>query len=225
MVRLFQRAGVQVGTHAIGDRAIDHVVDTYDQVSKETPAHGLRHSIIHANIPSDHALEVMARLQRTDDAAYPEIQAPFVWWIGDNYAGNFGPERAARLIPLATYLKRGIRWGGGSDYPVAPLAARYGLWASVERQALKGTYGMHPFGQAESVDIHTALRSYTSWAAPQLFLERRVGVLAPGKEADIAVWEQNPYTMPAAQLRNLKCVMTLLRGRVVFEASHEGKRS
>jgi predicted amidohydrolase YtcJ len=220
MVRLFHKAGVHVGTHAIGDRAIDWVVDTYAQVLGETPTSGLRHSIIHANIPSDHAIKTMAELEQRYDAAYPEAQAPFMWWIGDTYAGNFGPQRSLRLVPLNTFLKSGIRWGGGSDYSITPLAARYGLWASVERETLKGTYGAHPFGTAESVDIHTALRSYTAWGARQLFLEDRIGSLEIGKEADIAVWDRDMYSMPAQELRNLKCTMTLLHGAVVFDSSH-----
>jgi predicted amidohydrolase YtcJ len=224
MVRLFHKAGVHVGTHAIGDRAIDWVVDTYAQVLEETPTSGLRHSIIHANIPSDHAIQTMADLEKRYDAAYPEAQAPFMWWIGDTYAGNFGPQRSLRLIPLNTFLKNGIRWGGGSDYSVTPFAARYGLWASVERETLKGTYGAHPFGTAESVDIHTALRSYTAWAARQLFLDDRIGSLEIGKDADIAVWDSDMYSVPAKELRNLKCTMTLLHGEVVFDSNHgDGK--
>jgi predicted amidohydrolase YtcJ len=220
MVRLFHQAGVHVGTHAIGDRAIDWVVDTYTQVLGETPTMGLRHSIIHANIPSDHAIKTMATLEKRYDAGYPEAQAPFMWWIGDTYAGNFGPERSLRLVPLNTFLKNGIRWGGGSDYSVTPIAARYGLWASVERETLKGTYGAHPFGTAESVDIHAALRSYTAWGARQLFLDDRIGSLEIGKEADIAVWDRDMYAMPAQELRNLKCTMTLLHGQVVFDSTH-----
>jgi predicted amidohydrolase YtcJ len=224
MVRLFHKAGVHVGTHAIGDRAIDWVVDTYAQVLEETPTSGLRHSIIHANIPSDHAIQTMADLEKRYDAAYPEAQAPFMWWIGDTYAGNFGPQRSLRLIPLNTFLKNGIRWGGGSDYSVTPFAARYGLWASVERETLKGTYGAHPFGTAESVDIHTALRSYTAWAARQLFLDDRIGSLEIGKDADIAVWDSDMYSVPARELRNLKCTMTLLHGEVVFDSNRgDGK--
>jgi predicted amidohydrolase YtcJ len=220
MVRLFHQAGVHIGTHAVGDRAIDWVVDTYAQVLGETPTMGLRHSIIHANIPSEHAVETMAALEKRYDAAYPEAQAPFMWWIGDTYAGNFGPERSLRLVPLKTFLKSGIRWGGGSDYSVTPIAARYGLWASVERETLKGTYGAHPFGTAESVDIHAALRSYTAWGARQLFLDKRIGSLEIGKDADIAVWDRDMYTMPARELRNLKCTMTLLHGQVVFDSKH-----
>jgi predicted amidohydrolase YtcJ len=220
MVRLFHQAGVHVGTHAIGDRAIDWVVDTYAQVLEETPTIGLRHSIIHANIPSDRAIAAMAALEQRYDAAYPEVQAPFMWWIGDTYAGNFGPGRSQRLVPLNTFSKHGIHWGGGSDYPVTPIAARYGLWASVERETLKGTYGAHPFGTAESVDIHAALRSYTAWGARQLFLDDRIGSLEVGKDADIAVWDRDMYSMPARELRNLKCTMTLLHGRVVYDQDH-----
>ena len=221
-VRLFHGAGVHVGTHAIGDRAIDWVVDTYAKVLEEMPAQGLRHSIIHANIPSDHALTVMALLEEKFDAAYPEAQAPFMWWIGDTYAGNFGAQRSLRLVPLKSFLDKGIRWGGGSDYPVAPLPARYGLWASVERETLKGVYGAHPFGLAESVDIHAALRSYTIWAARQLFLERRVGSLEIGKDADIAVWDRDMYAVPSTELRNLHCEITIMSGEVVYDAHQRG---
>ncbi|HME40544.1 MAG TPA: amidohydrolase family protein, partial [Steroidobacteraceae bacterium] len=138
----------------------------------------------------------------------------------DTYAGNFGPARSLRLVPLNTFLKNGILWGGGSDYSVTPIAARYGLWASVERETLKGTYGAHPFGIAEAVDIRTALRSYTAWSARQLFLDDRIGSLEVGKEADIAIWDRDMYTMPAQELRNLKCTMTLLHGQVVFDSNH-----
>jgi predicted amidohydrolase YtcJ len=218
LVRMYHQAGIHVGTHAVGDRAIDTVVDTYAEVLKETPTHGLRHSIIHSNIPTDHALETMAALQKQYDAGYPELQAPFMWWIGDTYAGTFGPERSARLIPLKTMLTRGIVWGGGSDYFVTPFAARYGIWASVARQTLKGVYGAHPFGTTEAVDARVALRSYTEWAAHQLFLDGTVGSIELGKDADIAVWDRDMYTVPAGDLKDMKCEMTLFKGEIVFRA-------
>ena len=218
-VKMFHNAGIHVGTHAIGDHAVDWAVDTYAQLLEEKPTHGLRHSIIHCNTPTDHAIETMARLQRNYDAGYPEAQSTFMWWIGDNYAGNLGPARAQRLMPFKTFLSKGIVWGGGSDFSVTPFPARYGLWASVERRTLKGIYGEQPFGTAESVDIHTALRSYTIWAAHQLFLEKTVGSIEPGKDADIAVWDRDPYSIPAAQLRDLKCELTLVRGKTVYDAA------
>jgi predicted amidohydrolase YtcJ len=218
MVRLFHQNGVPVGTHAVGDRAMDWVVDTYALVEQEQPRRGLRHSIIHANLPTPHAIEVMADLQRKYDAGYPEMQPEFLWWIGDIYAASYGPERGQRLAPLKTLLSRGILWSGGSDYFVTPIAARYGLWASAARQTAKGTYGLHPFGMAEGVDMHTALRSYTTWAARQMFLEHKIGTLEVGKKADIAIWDRDLYTAATDEIKDVKCLMTLLGGEVVYSS-------
>jgi predicted amidohydrolase YtcJ len=218
IVDLYHDAGVHVSTHAIGDRAIDWVVDTYDQLLAKKPTRGLRHGIIHANTPTDHAIDVMSRLQRDLDAGYPEAQATFLWWIGDNYAGNLGPKRAGRLKPFKTWQQKGVKWGGGSDYTVTPFAARYSLWSSVARTTLNGQFGATPFGMAESVDIKTALRSQTIWAAHQMFLDDRIGSIEVGKDADIAVWDRDMYTVPTDQLKDLKCELTLLRGDVVFKA-------
>ncbi len=216
MVRFFHRNGVSVGTHAVGDRAMDWVVDTYALVEKEQPRPGLRHSIIHANLPTPHALDVMADLQKKYDAGYPEMQPGFLWWIGDIYAASYGPKRGEHLEPLKTLQTRGILWSGGSDYFVTPIAARYGLWASAMRQTAKGTFGLHPFGMGEAVDIHIALRSYTAWGARQMFLENKIGTLEVGKRADIAIWDRDFYTVPIDQIKDLKCVMTLLDGEVVY---------
>lgn len=217
-VLLFHNAGYHVGTHAIGDRAIDWVVDTYAQALAAKPTPGLRHAVIHANIPTDHAIKSMAAMQARYDAGYPESQPPFLWWIGDTYAGNFGAQRSLRLNPFATYLRSHLIWAGGSDYFVTPLPARYGIWASVVREPLKGVNGMHPFGTAESVDVHAALRSYTIWAAHQLFLEARIGSLEVGKDADIAVWNADPYSIPPEALKDIQCELTLFHGASVYRA-------
>jgi predicted amidohydrolase YtcJ len=205
-----------VSTHAIGDHAIDWVVDSYAEALKEKPTAGLRHGVIHANIPTEHAISAMAAMQKQFDAGYPEVQPGFTWWIGDTYAGNYGPARSLRLVPLRTFLERGVRWTGGSDYPVTPFPARYGIWASVVRKTLRGTYGSQPFGTKEAVDVHTALRSYTLWAARQLFLEKEIGSIEAGKDADLAVWDRDFYSVGADSIKDVKCEMTLFRGRVVY---------
>jgi predicted amidohydrolase YtcJ len=215
MVKLFHDAGYHVSTHAVGDRAIDTVVDTYASLLKEKPTKNLRHGIIHANIPTDHAIDTMAQLQRDYDAGYPETQPSFMWWIGNLYVASFGPKREARLMPYKTYLQKNIVWAAGSDFFVTPFPARYGLWSSVVRKTQTGT---QPFGTSEAVDIHTALKSYTIWAAHQLFLENRVGSIEPGKDADLAVWDRDLYSIPADQLKDLKCLLTLLRGQIVFQS-------
>ena len=218
MIRLYHDAGMHVSVHSIGDRAIDWVVDTYDQAIRENPKKGLRHGIIHANIPTDHAIDVMARLQKEFDAGYPEPSATFAWWIGDTYAGNFGPTRAPRLNPFATFRSKGMIWANGSDFGVTPFAARYGIWSAIAREPLLGVYGKDPFGRKESVDAKTALRAVTIWAARQMFMEDKIGSIEVGKYADLAVWDRDFYSVPTAQIKDAKCLMTIFDGKVVYEA-------
>ena len=68
------------------------------------------------------------------------------------------------------------------------------------------------------MDIHTALRSHTAWGSRQMFLENKIGTLEVGKRADIAIWDQDLYSVPTEQIRDLKCLMTLFVGEVVFTA-------
>jgi len=217
-ISLYHDAGLHVSVHAIGDRAIDWVVDSYQLALQRNPIRGLRHGIIHANIPTDHAIETMATLQKNYDAGFPEPSSTFMWWIGDTYAGNFGPQRCLRLDPFRTFLTKGIRWAGGSDFDVTPFPARYGIWAAMARETLLGIYGSNPYGEAEAIDVRTALRSYTIWAARQMFLEDRIGSIEVGKYADIAVWDKDPYRASTAAIKDLKCRMTLFQGKVVYRA-------
>ncbi len=218
LVFLYHDAGLHVGTHAIGDRAIDWVVDSYAEALKRKPAKGMRHSIIHANIPGGRALDAMAAMQKEFDAAIPEPSPSFTWWFGDTYAANFGPERSLRLNPLATFEKRGIRWASGSDYFVTPFPARYGIWAAAAREPLSGLGSGDPFGRAEAVNARAALRSFTISAAHQVFMDERIGSLEPGKRADIAVWDTDFYAAPASAIKDAACLMTIFDGDVVHRS-------
>ena len=217
MFLLCHNSGLHVGVHAIGDRAIDYLVDTYALAFKEKPIPHLRHSIIHCNIPTDHAIELIAEIQKKYDAATIETQAPFMWDIGDAYAGNFGPERCLRFMPFKTFREKGIVWGGGSDWNVTPFEGKYGIWATITRRPEMGSYGKQPFGTEQSVDVRTALRSYTIWNARQLFLENKVGSLEVGKYADIAVWDKDLYTVPTDEIKDMECQMTLFGGKIVYQ--------
>ena len=64
--------------------------------------------------------------------------------------------------------------------------------------------------------MHEALRSYTAWAARQLFLEDRIGSIEVGKDADIAVWDRDPYGIATDQMKDMRCDLTLFKGRVVY---------
>src|SRR5207237_9745040 len=104
-----------------------------------------------------------------------------------------------------------VPWAVAASYFGLPCAARYWICSTVCRKTLNATSGLEPFGTAEAVDIHAALRSYTIWAAHQLFLEDRIGSLEVGKDADIAIWDRDMYTIPSDELKDLQCEMTLFR--------------
>ena len=93
----------------------------------------------------------------------------------------------------------------------------YGLWASMTREPLLGTWGATPFGTDEAIGIRDALRAQTISVARQMFLEDRIGSIEVGKAADIAVWDRDPYAVPTAAIKEMVCVMTIFDGRVVWE--------
>jgi hypothetical protein len=88
----------------------------------------------------------------------------------------------------------------------------------VARETLLDTYRNDPFGRDEAVDVHTALRAATIWVAHQFFLDDKVGSIEAGKLADLAVWDRDPYTVPTADLKEMRCLMTVFDGLVVYTA-------
>ena len=70
----------------------------------------------------------------------------------------------------------------------------------------------------EAVDIHTALRSYTVWGSRQMFMENKIGTLEVSKKADIAIWDRDLYAIPTDQIKELKCLMTLVDGEMVYSS-------
>jgi predicted amidohydrolase YtcJ len=108
IVKIAHDAGLQVCTHTIGDRAMDVAMEAYEEADKGNPRGDARHSLIHANAPS---YEQMDRMAVLGNNLVIETQSPFLYFLGDNYAGNFGPERSKRMIPLKSLLDRGIIGG------------------------------------------------------------------------------------------------------------------
>ena len=176
-------------SHAIGDRGIDWVVDTYaDRPMKATSRSGIcDDAIIHANVPTDHAIEVMAdaaeELRRRVSRA---VRRRSMWWLGDTYAGELrSRERATRLDAVSRpIVKKGVIWGGGSDYSVTPFAARYASLGGRSRgeTLLNGTYGKTPFGTRRGRGRPRRARSRTrSGRRITMFSEKRIGSIEPGK--------------------------------------------
>ena len=182
MVRLFHQNGVPVGTHAVGDRAMDWVVDTYALVEQEQPHSGLRHSIIHANLPTPHALDAMAdSAEETTTLATRKCSLDSFGGSATSTPPVMVPNAASAWSPLRPYTPRHplVRRFRLLRHPGCRTLRPLGLHSAPNRQRhLRPATLRAP----KVVDIHTALRSYTAWASRQMFLEDKIGTLEVGKE-------------------------------------------
>lgn len=212
IVRKASDCGLQIATHAIGDRGNRVVLDTYEQVLQAAPAADRRWRIEHAqvvsldDIPRFHTLNVIASMQpthATSDMPWAERR--------------LGPERLAGAYAWQRMLGAGVRLALGSDFPVESVDPRLGLHSGVTRQDLKGQPpgGWLPDQRLSAAEV---LRGFTSDAAYAGFAEHEVGALKPGLHADFLILREDPLTMPAAKLATLGIRSTWVDGRAVYRA-------
>jgi predicted amidohydrolase YtcJ len=214
-MKLLHRAGLQFGAHCIGDQTIDRFVDEIEAAVLDTPRSNCRHSVMHCNLPTEHALN---KMQRLGDNVVVEANPAYIYFLGDLYAGNFGSHRSRRMIPLKTMIERGLVVGAGADYVTCDVNPLYGLYAACTRRPRRGVYGPQPFGVDECITIQQALRLYTINSAYCMFWEKNIGSLEAGKYADLVVWSGDLYQTPPEKLLDLKVLMTMVNGEIVYEA-------
>ena len=218
LIRLFHDAGIHVSAQPSAIAASTGSSTATPQALRENPKKGLRHGIIHANIPTDRAIDIMASCSASSTPAIPNRPPRSCGGSAIRTRGTLARRARCASNPFKTFLAKGIRWANGSDYGVTPFPARYGIWAAVAREPLLGVYGGDPFGRDESVDVRTALHAVTIWAARQMFLENEDRI-------DRAREVRRPrrvgprfYCVPTAQLKECKCQLTVFNGKVVYEA-------
>src|SRR6185436_13231352 len=166
--RLLAAAGWQLLTHAIGDRALDQVLDSYEETIRELGLKDARFRVIHSGV-STPAIQQRLRTLRVGVDANP----PFVYWIG-SWFRKYGPERVRWSYPGRSYVEAGIVAGAGSDVPVTPISPWWGIWSSVVRTELQTGEVLAP---EERLPVRDALRMYTRNGAWLGFDEGRLGIL------------------------------------------------
>jgi predicted amidohydrolase YtcJ len=211
------RAGIQVETHAIGDRANHMVLDAYERAFAAVPPDQRkirepRWRIEHAQIliPADIArfgkLGVIASMQPSHA-------------IGDLFFApkRLGNARLAGAYAWQSLLKSGAIVVGGSDAPVERGEPMIEFYAAVARKSLKGFTGegWHP---EEAVTREQALKMFTIWPAYAAFQEKEKGSIEPGKLADLTILSADIMKEPEADILNTRCLMTVIGGEVVYDA-------
>jgi predicted amidohydrolase YtcJ len=210
-------AGFNPRVHAIGDAAIDEILDIYEEVQQVNgPREGRRFAIIHNQVirgpetaRREAELGVIAEMQ-------PYHTIDDMRWMEERIG-----ERGRWAYAFRTLHDAGVLLSFGSDWPGTNAAwytsnPLHGIYAAVTRQTIDGSPAGGWFPE-ERIDVETALRAYTvnnAWVAGE---ESYKGKLAPGYMADIAVLERDPFAVDPQQLRDVRVMMTIVGGRVVFE--------
>ena len=208
-VKRLHQGGYQIAIHANGDAAIDDVLAAYEEAQRETPRADTRHRIEHCQTPREDQLDRMRTL-----GISPSFFEAHVYYWGDRHRDIFlGPTRAARISPLASARRRGIRFTLHNDTPVTPVDPLLLVWAAVNRLTTSG----QQLGPDQRIEVATALRAVTSDAAWQNHQEHERGSIEPGHLADLVILDRNPLTTPPAELRNITILETIVGGKSIYQ--------
>jgi predicted amidohydrolase YtcJ len=205
--------------HAIGDEAIDTLLAMYESVIRRhgpRPAGERRWRVIHAQVlRGPQVAERMARLGLIAEVQ-PYHAIDDMRWMEERIG-----QRARWAYAFNTIRRAGVLVTFGSDWP-GTNAAWYtanplqGIYAAVTRQTLAGEPGGGWFPE-ERIDVEFALRAYTVNNAYASGEERMKGKIAPGYLADLVMLGSDPFRVPAAQLKDVKVLLTMVGGRTVYE--------
>jgi predicted amidohydrolase YtcJ len=141
------------------------------------------------------------------------VSNPFVRNLGESFVTSLGEERAARMMPMRTYIDRGVPLAGSSDSAVSDYNPWVGMSAAVTRKTVTGRV----LGESERITNREALLSYTMGGAYATGQERRRGSIEPGKLADLVVIERDLLRIEPDELLDVKPLATMVGGAWVFD--------
>ena len=200
-------AGWQMGIHAIGDAAIQLVVDTLGDTLIRAPKTDHRHYLNHFSMrPPENTMKKMA-----EHNIHITQQANFTYTLEGRYAENLDGFRLAHNNPIRSPMEHGVVVALSSDIlPIGPLV---GLYAAVTRKGMSGMV----YGPDEAISIGQALRAYTQIGAFINFDDDIKGTLEPGKYADMIVLSEDILNIDAEQILDVEVLQTYKSGELVFE--------
>ena len=206
LVRLAQEHGWQVIAHCNGDAAADQFLSAIRSLPGSIGPG--RPVMIHAQTVREDQLDVMAEL-----GVIPSFFASHVYYWGDYHRDSvLGPQRAARISPLRSAERRGIRFNLHNDAPVVPPDVLRLVRCAVERRTRTGKV----LGEDQRISIMRALKAVTIDAAFAHFEEDAKGSIAAGKLADLVVLDRDPKAVDPQDLESVQVVETIKEGATVF---------
>jgi predicted amidohydrolase YtcJ len=204
-VRELNRQQWRVATHAVGDAAIDLVLNAYEKANSEQSIVTRRWSIEHAFIGRPDHLPRMKALGVAISAQN------HLFLAGPSLVKYWGAARAGITTPAKLYLDAQLPVSSGSDAPVVPYPPLWTLYHFITRDTITGGV----LGADQKVTRQQALRMATINNAWLNMEERTKGSIEPGKFADLVILNEDPLTCPEPRLRDAKVLMTMVGGKVV----------
>ena len=202
--------GMTVGVHCAGGRAMDIVLRAFEATDRKRSIKGRRFTLIHAYQPGEENFEQCRRL-----GVVVASQPSFLYYLGDSFYENIGPERSKWVKPHRAWIDHGIVVGAGTDSPVTPYNPFVSLWTAVARRTeLEGTQ----MGMEQRVTREEAIRMYTINGAYLSFEEYVKGSIEPGKLADLIVIDRDILTCPEDEIKETRVLRTILGGKTVYKA-------
>jgi predicted amidohydrolase YtcJ len=206
IVKMLNADGWRVTTHAVGDAALDQVLDAYEAANAERPLAGRRWSVEHLFVSRP---DQVARLKKLDIALSVQHH---LYLAAPSLKKYLGPERASQITPVKTYLDAGFLVVGGTDSPVVPFNPFWAFYHFLTRNTI--TDGV--YGENERVTSRAdLLRMITINFAKYTGEADIKGSIEPGKLADFAVLSGDLLTMPEQQIPQMKALATYVGGREV----------
>jgi hypothetical protein len=206
------KAGLKIAAHTIGDRAVEVILNAYENALHEYPMQDHRYTVEHVQVLGQ---DLIQRIKALDVIA--SIQLSFA--TSDMYFAEkvLGKDRMKYAYAWKTLLDNGVKCAGGSDYSVETISPLWGIQRIVTRQEINGepAGGWYP---EQCISVEEALRLITINSAYNSFEEDTKGSIAAGKLADFVVLSQDILEIPSGKIAETEVEMTIVGGKIVYQS-------
>jgi len=208
--KLYWDAGYQISTHVNGDEGLQVVVDVLKERMENNPRQDHRFTVVHFALSTEEQVQTLGKL-----GAVITANPYYVTSLADRYSEfGLGPKRADTMVRLGSVAKTPMLISLHSDMPMAPADPLFLAWCAATRLTVSGRVA----APEQRISRDRALSAVTLDSAYVIQKENELGSIKPGKVADFTILEQDPYTVPVEELKDIPVWGVVFQGQK-FEAA------